>query len=142
MNLTLKEELEKQNRKREDRIHTKEAFQYLKTYVSREREEALEKLDAIKRDAEQKIVNTQKREERQKRQLEIAEEAANDDKNESAGEKREGLMLQRIWYSFLQSKIVLQRGKYATIENAFERVRTVGGLGDVEEMVQKTLSKE
>ena len=40
-----------------------------------------------------------------KRQLKIAEAAANEDRNRSAMQKREGLLLHRLWYSFLQNKL-------------------------------------
>jgi len=141
-NQTLKEELEKKRRKREAKIQTKEALNVLKSHVKREIMERQYNLEIIEKDVVQKQETTRKRELRMKRQIEIAEQAANEDRNQRAMVMRESMMLHRLWYVFLQEKLTSEMDQFASIEEAFKRVRMVSGLTEPQEMVEKFMVRE
>ncbi|CAG9328160.1 unnamed protein product [Blepharisma stoltei] len=139
---TLREELDKQRRTREAKIQTKEALKNLEAYASREKSEKQEKLDIIEKDVKQKQETSRKREERFYRQLEIAEAAANEDRNMRALQMREGLLCHRLWFIYLQKKLKYEMERSSSIEEAFQQVRSITGLNDAQEMVEKYLTRE
>jgi hypothetical protein len=51
-------------------------------------------------------------------------------------------MVQKLWCSFLKTKMDREMKKYHEFEDAFQRIRTSTGNGDVEEMVTKFLTRE
>ena len=105
MDTLLSGEREKQSRKREDAIHTRQACAFLEQFVQRERQEARGNLETIERDVVKKLETTQKRSERQQRQLEISERAANEEKDRSATDLRNKLLLSRLWSALLRNKL-------------------------------------
>ncbi|CAG9316385.1 unnamed protein product [Blepharisma stoltei] len=139
---TLKEELDKQRRTREGRIQTRGALKSLEGYINRETREKVDRLQAIEKDVKQKKEVSIKREERISRQMEIAEAAANEDRNLKAIRMREGLLIHKMWNSFLQKKMEVEMEKNTGIDLAFQRIRRVAGLNDVGEMIEKFLTRE
>lgn len=139
---TLREELDKQRRNREAKIQTKEAMKNLESYVVREKTEKQERLEIIEKDVKQKQETSRKREERFLRQLEIAEAAANEDRNMRALQMREGLLVHRLWFIYLQKKLKYEMERSSSIEDAFQQVRSITGLNDAQEMVERYLTRE
>ncbi|CAG9317379.1 unnamed protein product [Blepharisma stoltei] len=139
---TLNEELDKQRRTREAKIQTKEALKNLEIYTNREKTEIQERLEIIEKDVKQKQETSRKRDERFHRQLEIAEAAANEDRNMRALQMREGLLCHRVWFIYLQKKLKCEMDRSSSIEEAFQQVRSVTGLNDAQEMVERYLTRE
>lgn len=138
----LEGELDTFRRHKESKIKTKQALGALEVYIEEETREKHEDLDAITKDAKQKQENNHKREERFRRQLEIAEAAANEDRDMRVTQIREGLMAHRFWYLYLVKKMEKDIEKFSSTEKAFQKVRKIAGVNDASEMVTKFLTAE
>ena len=84
----------------------------------------------------------QKRIERVKRQHAIAEEAANENKDQNEIEARQKYQIQKIWSQFYMRKMAKEMSKYKEIEDAFQQIRACSGNSDVREMVTKFMTRE
>ena len=51
-------------------------------------------------------------------------------------------MVQKLWCSFLKKKMETEMGKYRQLEEAFQKIRTSTGNSDVQELVNKFLTRE
>ena len=96
----------------------------------------------LDRDITNKQLFTTKREEMEKRRIEIAEAVANEDKNRRYNFLREGLLLHKTWFSFLNTKLMEETKRFNYIENASAKIRSVTGLTNIHEVVQKILTRE
>ena len=141
-NKILVEEIVLKRKNKESKIKTKNALGILDTFIKQEINEKHDKLQVIETDVNLKQENTKKREERFKRQLEIEEAAANEDRDMRATQMREGLMIHRFWHLYLDKRLSRDIEKFATTENAFQKVRKIAGVNDAGEMVTKCLTTE
>ena len=138
----LAEEIDIKRRSKESSIKTKHALETLEDFIDKETKEKHERLDAIGKDVKQKQESNQKREERFRRQLEIAEAAANEDRDMRATQMRDGLMVHRFWFLYLGKKLSMDAESFSSTEEAFEKVRKIAGVNDASEMVTKCLTTE
>lgn len=83
-----------------------------------------------------------RREDRQKRQMEIAEAAANDDKDSPEVKLREQLLLYKMWLNFLSKKLTDEMKQAIDVERAFSKIKSATGLSDVNDIVEKFLTRE
>lgn len=139
---TLKEELDKQRRNREGRIQTRVALRNLEGYVNRETREKVERLHAIEKDVVHKKEISKKREERILRQQEIAEAAANEDRNSKALRTREGLLMLKFLHGLLKKRLEIDMKKNIKIDSAFQKIKRVTALNDIEDILERYLTKE
>lgn len=51
-------------------------------------------------------------------------------------------MVQKLWCAFLKRKMENEMKKYHNLEEAFQKIRTSTGNSDVQEMVNKFLTRE
>lgn len=79
---------------------------------------------------------------RRKRQSEIAEAAANENKDQNEINFRQNFMVQKLYCAFLKSKMEMEMKKYHEVEHCFLKIRTSTGNSDVHEIVQKFLTRE
>ena len=84
----------------------------------------------------------QRRIERQKRNQDIAEAAANENKDSSELKMRESLYIQRLWNAFMRKKMEKEMKESSVIDDAFKAIKTATGVTDVQEMVRKFLTRE
>lgn len=89
-----------------------------------------------------KEASIQKRIERQRHNQEIAEAAANENKDSSELKMRENLLIQKLWNVFLRKKMENEMRNSAQIDEAFKAIKTETGVTDVQEMVKKFLTRE
>lgn len=68
---------------------------------------------------------------RVRRQSEIAEAAANENKDSNEIKLRENFMIQRMWSQFYKRKMNNEMKKSHQIEEAFQAIRTATGCTDV-----------
>ena len=141
-NKILIEEIDFTRKNKESKIKTKNGLNLLKSFVEQETKEKYEKLRALDTDVKQKQDNNKKREERFKRQLDIAEAAANEDRDMRDTQMREKLMINRFWYTYQGKKLQKDMEKFASTEEAFQKVRKIAGINDASEMVTKCLTSE
>ena len=51
-------------------------------------------------------------------------------------------MVQKLWSAFLTKKMATEMGKYRHLEDAFQKIRTSTGNSDVQELVNKFVTRE
>ena len=79
---------------------------------------------------------------RRKRHLEICEQVDDEETIRRFKGIREGIMLHRVWYMFLSHKLNKNIEKFGTIEQAFSKIKGITGLQDINDVVEKFLTKE
>lgn len=79
---------------------------------------------------------------RVKRQSEIAELAANENKDQNEINARQNFMVQKLWCAFLKSKMELEMKRYLEVESSFQKIKTCTGNQDIQEIVHKFLTRE
>ena len=83
-----------------------------------------------------------KRHDRLRRQAAAAEAAANEDRDSHEAKLRTSLNLHKLWYNFLNRKLELEKLEAGKIEQAFQRIRSYIGITDINEIVEKFLTRE
>ena len=68
---------------------------------------------------------------RVQRQSEIAEAAANENKDQNEVKLRENFMIQKMWSQYYKTKMSKEMKKSAVIEDAFQRIRSQTAITDV-----------
>ena len=139
---TLSEEFEICRKQKEAKIKTKRVHDSLELYIDQETKEKEESVLVIEKDMKKRLENSNKREERYRRQIEIAERAANEDREARATEMREDVILMRFWSIYMRKKLDYDMNRLNYIENAFEKVRKNSNINDTSEMVTKILTAE
>lgn len=110
--------------------------------IEKEQRERQERINELQKCIKNKEESVQNRIERTKRNQEIAESAANENKDSSEVQLRENLYVQKLWNSFMKKKMEKEMRESATIDEAFKAIKTATGVTDVQEMVKKFLTKE
>lgn len=105
----------------------------------RDRQERIHELQKCIRNKEESV---QKRIERQRRNQEIAEAAANENKDLTELKMRDSLQIQKLWNAFMRKKMDNEMRNSQSIDEAFKAIKTATGVTDVQEMVKKFLQRE
>jgi len=79
---------------------------------------------------------------RVRRQQEIAETAASENKDSNELKMHENFMVQRLWSNFLKKKMEKEMKRTYEVEDAFQKIRAATGFSDVQEIVHKFLTRE
>ena len=80
--------------------------------------------------------------ERVKRQTEIAEMAANENKDQNEIKMQEQFLVQRLFSAFLKRKMESEMDNHFVVEEAFQKIRTATGFSDVNDIVHRFLTRE
>ena len=80
--------------------------------------------------------------ERVKRQTDIAEMAANENKDQNEIQMQEKFLVQRLFSAFLKKKMENEMKNNLKIEDAFQKIRTTTNLSNVNEIVHRFLTRE
>mmetsp|Transcript_7576 Transcript_7576/g.14174 ORF Transcript_7576/g.14174 Transcript_7576/m.14174 type:complete len:333 (-) Transcript_7576:2494-3492(-) len=107
-----------------------------------ERRKRDEKLTQMEKNLKMRQDQALRREERKQRQAEIAEAAASEDKDASEIRCKDTLMLHRLWYRMLKYKLDIERESSAEIERAFQQIKMVTGLNDINEITQSFINRD
>mmetsp|Transcript_4824 Transcript_4824/g.4478 ORF Transcript_4824/g.4478 Transcript_4824/m.4478 type:complete len:88 (+) Transcript_4824:667-930(+) len=73
----------------------------------------------------------QRRMERVRRQQEIAESAANENKDSNELKMQENFLVQKLWSSFLKKKMEKEMKRTFEVEDAFQKIKASTGFSDV-----------
>ena len=76
------------------------------------------------------------------RQKQIADQAANENKDSNELRMNENFLAQKLWSAFLKTKMEKEMNRTFPIENAFQKIRARTGFSDVQDIVQKFLTRE
>ena len=137
-----KEENTKQRIAKEHKLQSKYRLDNLMQNIEHEQKKRQERIISLTTSIKNKEEALQKRMDRVKRQSEIAEAAANENKDMNEIELRANFMVQKLWCSFLKKKMEKEMNKFHNLEEAFQKIRTSTGNSDVQEMVTKFLTRE
>ena len=110
--------------------------------IDHEQKKRHERIKALEKSIKNKEDALQKRQDRSNRQKEIAEAAANENKDQNEIKKRETYMAHKIWSQFFKKKMDHEMKRYSQIEMAFQKIRASTGNSDVKEMVFKFITRE
>jgi hypothetical protein len=80
--------------------------------------------------------------EHSRRHREICEEVDNEETIRKFKGIREQVMLSRLWHLFLSNRLKEYLSKFGTIDLAFRKIRSITGLNDINDVVEKFLTKE
>lgn len=127
---------------RESQYQSRVMLQEIKHSLAYDQKRQNERLLQLEKNIKQRQELAFRREERQKRQAEISEAAANDDKDSQELKLRENLLLNRMWHIFLSKKYEEEKKKSADVEFAFQQIRLSTGLTDINDVVEKFLTRE
>ena len=110
--------------------------------IEHEQKKRDERIIGLQNSIKNKEEALQKRVDRVKKQQEIAEAAANENRDQGEIRARADFQVQKLWSQFLKKKMENEMEKYRALEEAFQKIRTSTGNGDVQEMVHKFLTRE
>jgi len=110
--------------------------------IEKEQKDRQDRIIELQKCIKNKEESVQRRIERQKRNQDIAEAAANENKDASELKMRESLYIQKLWNTFMRKKMDKEMKKSAKIDEAFKTIKTTTGVTDVAEMVSKFLQRE
>ncbi|CAG9333023.1 unnamed protein product [Blepharisma stoltei] len=135
-------ETEKYRKMRETKYQSRFLLQDMKEGLMQEKKQKDDRIQQLEKNVKLRQEAALRREERQKRQADIAEAAANDDKDSHEVKLRESLLMHRFWYTVLQRKLDAEMQKAIGVEQAFQKIRAATGLMDVQEIVERFLTRE
>merc|ERR1712000_277826 len=113
--------------------------------MDNEQKKRLEKLSILNKAISNKKDAAVKREERQKRQLEIAEAAANEERDSNETRLRGSLLSLRFWYGVQKERLEKEMKKSEVVESAFTKIRQaiISPVAlEISEIVHKFLTRE
>lgn len=141
-NLDLGKFVEEKRKIQEMKIQTKVAYSVLETYVESQTIDRYDLLQEAKKDAETHLKVNENRELRIKRQVDIAEVAADEERNNRAMQVRESLILHRLLFALLDVKLQTSKRRFSLIDEAFRKIKNQYGFIEPLEMIEKILTKE
>lgn len=135
-------EKSKVSKTKEERLQAKVIFENLLKNIEKEYKDRQDRILELQKCIKNKEESVQRRIERQRRNMEIAEAAANENKDSSELKMRENLYIQKLWNTFMRKKMEKEMRKSAEIDDAFKAIKTATGVTDVQSMVSKFLNRE
>lgn len=118
------------------------AYRQLQKNVFLDIKDRTQDINILKEDIEAREKIHELRKTRLKNCEEIAETAANELRDSRNNTMREGVLTNVFWAKLLDLKLMYEKKKYAKIENAFQKIKGVTMLNDVEEFIARFLTKE
>jgi len=139
------DEANKFRKTKEGKAQSRAMLEELSKEMDNEQKKRLEKLSILNKAISNKKDAAVKREERQKRQLEIAEAAANEERDSNETRLRESLLSLRFWYGVQKERLEKEMKKSEVVESAFTKIRAaiISPVAlDISEIVHKFLTRE
>lgn len=110
--------------------------------IQKQQQDRQQRIHELQKCIRNKEESVQKRIERQRRNQEIAEAAANENKDSSELRMREKLYIQKLWNAFMKKKMDKVMVDTKKIDDAFKEIKTATRVQDVQEMVKRFLQRE
>ena len=127
----LEMESQKHRSIKQQRMQSKVTVDRLMHNIEKEHTDTNAILAEIAKCLKDKEESVQKRMERIKKNQEIAEQAANDSKDQSEIKDRQNLYIQKLWNAFMRKKMEKEMANSAQIDSAFKDIKTATGVTDV-----------
>lgn len=135
-------ESSKQRKTKEERLQAKAIFDNLMKNIELEQKDRQERIFELQKCIQNKEASVSRRIERQRKNAEIAEHAANENKDGSELKMRENLYTQKLWNTYMRKRMEKEMRNSAQIDEAFKNIKTATQVTDVQEMVRKFLTRE
>jgi len=110
--------------------------------IELEQKDRQERIFELQKCIQNKEASVSRRIERQRKNAEIAEAAANENKDSSELKMRENLYTQKLWNTYMRKRMEKEMRNSAQIDEAFKNIKTATQVTDVQEMVRKFLTRE
>ena len=136
------EETDKSRKAKEQRMQAKVKLEALMKNIDIEQKKRQERIMSLQKSIRNKEEALQRRMDRVRRQQEIAEAAANENKDSNELKMQENYMVQKLWSALLKKKMEKEMSRFREIEEAFQKIRASTGFSDVQEIVHKFLTRE
>ena len=107
--------------------------------IEKEQKDRQERIIELQKCIKNKEESVQRRIERQRRNAEIAEAAANENKDSSELILRQQLYINKLWNTFMRKKMEKEMKRSQNIDDAFKAIKTATQVTDVQELVRKFL---
>ena len=98
-------ESQKARQVKQERLQSKAIFQHVLDSISKEQQDRSERIRELQKCITNKEESVQRRIQRQRKNQEIAEAAANENKDQSELKMRENLFIQNLWDRFMKKKM-------------------------------------
>ena len=138
--------IDSEHRKRTKTLENKftkvQAFKLLKKTVRLDKDDRKIDLGLLQEDIDARVKIHELREERIKKYEEIAETAANEERDAKNNNMREKLLVHIFWAKYLNQRLRSDKEKFSHIEVAFNQIKTETLITNVEEVVTRFLLKE
>ena len=136
------DETEKQRRAKQERIQAKIKIQTIMNEIDADQKDRAERIGSLQKSIKNKEEALKRRMERVRRQQEIADMAANENKDQNEVKMYQEFLIHRLYSSFLKRKMEKEMNRHVTVEEAFQNIRTATGFSDVNEIVHRFLTRE
>lgn len=113
------EESEKFRKSKQDKIQAKMKLENIMMDLSQEQKERNERINSLQKSIKNKEEALKRKVDRVKRQQEIAEMAANENKDQNEIQMQEKFLVQRLFSAFLKKKMEKEMNKHYFVEDAF-----------------------
>lgn len=138
--------IEGEHRKRTKTLENKftkaQAYKSLRKTVELDKADRKADLGILQEDIEAREKIHELREVRMKKYEEIAETAANEERDAKNNNMREKLLVHVFWAKYLNKRLENEKKKSSHIEVAFNRIKSETLIGNVEDVVSRFLLKE
>lgn len=136
------EQKEKLRKAKETKLQSKNIFDNLVKNLYDERNEKKKRIEMLVKSINNKHDNVKRRADRIHRQNELAEAAANENKDADEKQMRKEFMFNKLWNAFIRKKMEKEMKNSAHIDDAFKAIKTATGVTDIQELVHKFLTRE
>lgn len=133
---------EKLRKAKEQQLQSKNIFDNLVKNLYDERNEKKKRIEQLVKSINNKHDNVKRRADRIQRQNELAEAAANENKDADEKQMRKEFMFNKLWNAFIRKKMEKEMKDSAHIDEAFKAIKTATGVTDINELVSKFLNRE
>lgn len=127
---------------KEEKLQSKNIFDNLMKNIEKEQRDRQERIIELQKCIANKEESVKRRIERQKKNQEIAETAANESKDSTELKMRNYLYINKLWNNFMKRKMHKQMEASRNIDEAFKQIKTHTGVTDVQAMVRRFQQKE
>ena len=135
-------EEDKTRKTKEEKLQSKNTFDSLMKNIEKEQRDRQERILELQRCIANKEESVKRRIERQKKNQEIAETAANESKDSTELKMRNYLYINKLWNNFMKRKMHKEMEASRAIDDAFKQIKTATGVTDVQAMVRRFQIRE
>lgn len=110
--------------------------------IEKEQRDRSERFLELSKCIANKEASVNRRIERQRKNQEIAETAASENKDSSELKWRHELMIHKLWNTFMRKKMEKEMRSSQAIDEAFKQIKTATSITDVDALVKRFLQRE